>query len=133
MQLELAPFRNALISLERGLVRRRTNLADEEVRDACIQRFEYCFELSWKMLKRQIEIELGNTAEVDSYSKRTLFRVAAERGLINSPEPWFVYLVQRNKTSHAYDARVAAEVAAVLEAFLLDARSVLTTLEGRGA
>ena len=133
MQLELAPFRNALISLERGLVRRSTNLADEEVRDACIQRFEYCFELSWKMLKRQIEIELGNTAEVDSYSKRTLFRVAAERGLINSPEPWFVYLVQRNKTSHAYDARVAAEVAAVLEAFLLDARSVLTTLEGRGA
>ena len=133
MQLELAPFRNALISLERGLVRRRTNLADEEVRDACIQRFEYCFELSWKMLKRQIEIELGNTAEVDSYSKRALFRVAAERGLINSPEPWFVYLVQRNKTSHAYDARVAAEVAAVLEAFLLDARSVLTMLEGRGA
>ena len=133
MQLELAPLRNALASLERGLVRRRTNPADEEVRDACIQRFEYCFELSWKMLKRQIEIELGNTAEVDSYSKRTLFRVAAERGLINSPEPWFVYLVQRNKTSHAYDARVAAEVASVLEGFLLDAQSVLATLENRDA
>lgn len=131
MQLELTPFRNALVSLERGLARRRINLADEEVRDACIQRFEYCFELSWKMLKRQIEIELGNTVEVDSYSKRTLFRVAAERGLISSPEPWFAYLVQRNKTSHAYDARVAAEVAAVLEEFLLDARSVLAVLENR--
>ena len=75
----------------------------------------------------------GNTAEVDSYSRRTLFRVAAERGLINSPEPWFVYLVQRNKTSHAYDARVAAEVACVLEGFLLDAQSVLATLENRDA
>jgi nucleotidyltransferase substrate binding protein (TIGR01987 family) len=133
MQLELTPLRNALTSLERGLLRRSTNLADEEVRDACIQRFEYCFELSWKMLKRQIEIELGNTAEVDSYSKRTLFRVAAERGLISSPEAWFVYLVQRNKTSHAYDARVAAEVAAVLEAFLRDGRAVLAALEGRDA
>jgi len=133
MQLELAPFRNALASLERGLARRRTNLADEEVRDACIQRFEYCFELSWKMLKRQIEAEIGNTAEVDGYSKRTLFRVAAERGLISSPEPWFVYLVQRNKTSHAYDVRVATEVAAVLEEFALDAQSVLTLLEGRDA
>ena len=133
MQLELAPLRNALASLERGLARRRSNPADEEVRDACIQRFEYCFELSWKMLKRQIEIRLGNTAEVDRYSKRTLFRVAAERGLINSPEPWFVYLVQRNKTSQAYDARVAAEVASVLEGFLLDARSVLATLENRDA
>lgn len=133
MPLELTPFRNALASLERGLVRRRANLADEEVRDACIQRFEYCFELSWKMLKRQIEAELGNTTEVDGYSKRTLFRVAAERGLISSPEPWFVYLVQRNKTSHAYDARVAAEVAAVLEEFMLEGRSLLTRLEGRDA
>ena len=133
MTLDVSPLRNALASLERGLVRRRLNLADEEVRDACIQRFEYCFELSWKLLKRQIEAEIGNTTEVDGYSKRTLFRVAAERGLIVSPEPWFVYLVQRNKTSHAYDARVALEVADVLEAFALDAGLVLATLEGRDA
>ncbi|MEO7401422.1 MAG: nucleotidyltransferase substrate binding protein [Polaromonas sp.] len=133
MQLELSPLRKALASLERGLARRRTNLADEEVRDACIQRFEYCFELSWKMLKRQIELEIGNTAEVDGYSKRTLFRVAAERGLISSPEPWFVYLVQRNKTSHAYDAQVAMELAAELEAFARDAQSLLATLEVRDA
>jgi nucleotidyltransferase substrate binding protein (TIGR01987 family) len=133
MHLDLSPLRQALASLERGLARRRTNLADEEVRDGCIQRFEYCFELSWKMLKRQIELELGNTAEVDGYSKRTLFRVAAERGLIASPEPWFVYLVQRNKTSHAYDAQVAMEVAAELEAFAVDAQSLLATLEVRDA
>lgn len=133
MRLDLTPLRNALASLERGLVRRRSNPADEEVRDACIQRFEYCFELSWKMLKRQIEFELGNTEEVDGYSKRTLFRVAAERGLIGSPAPWFVYLVQRNKTSHAYDARVAQEVAAVLEDFSLAARALLATLETRDA
>jgi nucleotidyltransferase substrate binding protein (TIGR01987 family) len=133
MHLDLSPLRQALASLERGLARRRTNLADEEVRDGCIQRFEYCFELSWKMLKRQIELELGNTAEVDGYSKRTLFRVAAERGLIASPEPWFVYLVQRNKTSRAYDAQVAMEVAAELEAFAVDAQSLLATLEVRDA
>ena len=133
MHLDLSPLRQALASLERGLARRRTNLADEEVRDGCIQRFEYCFELSCKMLKRQIELELGNTAEVDGYSKRTLFRVAAERGLIGSPEPWFVYLVQRNKTSHAYDAQVAMEVAAELEAFAVDAQSLLATLEVRDA
>ncbi len=133
MKLDLSPLRNALASLERGLVRRRQDLADEEIRDACIQRFEYCFELSWKMLKRQIESELDNTAEVDSYSRRTLFRVAAERGLIASPEPWFVYLVQRNRTSHTYDTRVALEVAAVLEEFAVDVQSLLATLEARDA
>ena len=133
MPLDLSPLRNALVSLERGLARRRAAPDDEEVRDACIQRFEYCFELAWKMLKRQIEAEIANSSEVDGYSKRTLFRVAAERGLIASPEPWFVYLVQRNKTSHAYDARIAAEVAEVLETFALDAASALALLESRDA
>lgn len=133
MSLELEPFRSALRSLERGLVRHRLHPLDEELRDACIQRFEYCFELSWKMLKRQIEEEIGNTAEVDGYSKRMLFRVAAERGLIDSPEPWFAYLVQRNKTSHAYNAQVAMSVASVLEEFFTAANAVLAALEGRHA
>ena len=133
MTLNFTPLGDALASLGRGLARRQRDPADEEVRDACIQRFEYCFELSWKMLKRQIEAELDDTAEVDSYSKRTLFRVAAERGLIESPEPWFVYLVQRNRTSHTYDARVAAEVAAVLDDFARDAQALLATLTTRHA
>ena len=133
MSIEIAPLRNALQSLERGLARHRLDRLDEELRDACIQRFEYCFELSWKMLKRQIEAETGNTTEVDGYSKRTLFRVAAERGLIDSPEPWFVYLVQRNKTSHAYNAQVATELAAVLEEFFTAASTLLAKLETRNA
>ena len=86
MPLDLSTLRNALASLERGLARRRAAPDDEEVRDAGIRRFEYCFELNWKMLKRQIEAEIANSSEVDGYSKRTLFRVAAERGLIASPE-----------------------------------------------
>lgn len=133
MSLNFTPLGDALASLGRGLARRQRDPADEEVRDACIQRFEYCFELSWKMLKRQIEAELDDSAEVDSYSKRTLFRVAAERGLIESPEPWFVYLVQRNRTSHTYDAKVAAEVAAVLDDFARDARALLVALTTRHA
>ncbi|MBX9613643.1 MAG: nucleotidyltransferase substrate binding protein [Burkholderiales bacterium] len=133
MSLNFTPLGDALASLGRGLARRQRDPADEEVRDACIQRFEYCFELSWKMLKRQIEAELDDSTEVDSYSKRTLFRVAAERGLIESPEPWFVYLVQRNRTSHTYDAKVAAEVAAVLDDFARDARALLVALTTRHA
>ena len=54
MQLDLTALRNALASLERGLVRYRPAQQDEELRDACIQRFEYCFELSWKMVKRSL-------------------------------------------------------------------------------
>ena len=132
MQLDLTALRNALASLERGLVRYRPAQQDEELRDACIQRFEYCFELSWKMVKRRLELDISNSAEVDGYSKRTLFRVAAERGLVANPEAWFVYLVQRNKTSHTYDAKVASEVAAVIEDFSRDAQALLEQLEQAG-
>ena len=133
MQLDVTALRNALASLERGLVRYRPAQQDEELRDACIQRFEYCFELSWKMVKRRLELDISNSAEVDGYSKRTLFRVAAERGLVANPEAWFVYLVQRNKTSHTYDAKVASEVAAVIEDFSRDARALLEQLEQAGS
>ena len=133
MQLDVTALRNALASLERGLVRYRPAQQDEELRDACIQRFEYCFELSWKMVKRRLELDISNSAEVDGYSKRTLFRVAAKRGLVANPEAWFVYLVQRNKTSHTYDAKVASEVAAVIEDFSRDARALLEQLEQAGS
>ena len=133
MQLDLTALRNALASLERGLVRYRPAQQDEELRDACIQRFEYCFELSWKMVKRRLELDISNSAEVDGYSKRTLFRVAAERGLVANPQAWFVYLVQRNKTSHTYDAKVAFEVAAVIEDFSRDAQALLEQLEQAGS
>ena len=132
MPLDFTALRHALASLERGLVRYRPVPKDEELRDACIQRFEYCFELCWKMVKRRLESDISNSAEVDGYSKRTLFRVAAERGLVTNPESWFVYLVQRNKTSHTYDAKVAFEVAAVIEDFLRDARALLQQLELTG-
>ena len=133
MQLDLSALRNALASLERGLVRYRPAQQDEELRDACIQRFGYCFELSWKMVKRRLELDILNSAEGDGYSKRTLFRVAAERGLVANPEAWFVYLVQRNMTSHTYDAKVASEVAAVIEDFSRDARALLEQLEQAGS
>ena len=41
--------------------------------------------------------------------------------------------MQRNKTPYAYDARIAAEVAEVLETFALDAASALARLESPDA
>lgn len=54
MQLDLSSWKRALDTLERGIARSLATPADNEVRDAVIQRFEYCYELSWKMLKRHL-------------------------------------------------------------------------------
>ena len=125
-------MQRALGSLDRGLARAGASPADEELRDACIQRFEFTFELAWKMLKRRLEMDLPNAAEVDAMAYRALIRAGAEQGLIEDARAWFVYRDKRNLTLHAYDEAKAREVFAALPAFSRDARLLLERLHERG-
>jgi len=131
MSLDFSPLEKALHSLRRGLVRADAAPNDEELRDACIQRFEYTFELCWKMLKRQLEEELPTPAEVDGYSFRQLIRTGAERGLLDDAAAWFDYRERRNITSHTYDEEKAAKVFAALQAFVGHAGDLLLRLKNR--
>ncbi|HGG60798.1 MAG TPA: hypothetical protein ENK26_12930 [Gammaproteobacteria bacterium] len=75
-----------------------------------VQNFEFTFELAWKMLKRQLELDLPNASELDTMSYRDLIRTGYEKGLIDDPEKWFDYRLLRNITSHGYDRRKALQV-----------------------
>lgn len=55
MKLDFSSYEKAIHSLQRVLDRSRSVPEDEDIRDACIQRFEYTYELAFKMLKRQLE------------------------------------------------------------------------------
>jgi len=129
MSLDLSSFDKALTSLGKALSRSKKSPTDEELRDACIQRFEYTFEIAWKMLKRRIEIDIGVSAEVDSYSKKALFRAGGERGLIQNVAGWFDYLEKRNLTTHTYDSDSAQEVFGIVENFTKDAADLLNRLK----
>jgi nucleotidyltransferase substrate binding protein (TIGR01987 family) len=131
--LDLSPLNRALAALDRGLARWSAAPADEELRDACIQRFEFTFELCWKMLRRRLQMDLPSAQEVDTMTWRALIRAGAEQGLVEDVDAWFVYRDKRNITSHTYDAQKAAEVAAVLPRFAHDARALLERLAQRGA
>ena len=134
MSLELEPLRSALRSLERGLVRYRLDPLDEELRDACIQRFEYCFELSWKMLKRYLEATEASPAELDTSTFQNLIRLGNERSLLRSDwHQWKVYRQARTDSSHTYDATKAEAVFAIAPDFLTEARFLFAELDRRGA
>ena len=50
---------------------------NEFIRDSVIQRFEFCFELSWKMLKLKL-----NTEGIDASTPRTVIRKSVTAGLL---------------------------------------------------
>ncbi len=131
MTLDLASSKRALASLERAITRSIAAPKDEELRDAVIQRFEYSYELSWKMLKRHLEQVVPDPGAADQWSFRDLMREGAERGLIAAVEPWIEYRYQRKMTAHAYDEQKAIRVHESARSFIVDARALLAEVEPR--
>lgn len=84
----------------------------EQERAGTIQAFEYCFELSWKIMKRLLE-ERGKIAN----SPRETFRMAALEGFIKDPEVWFDFIKKRNATVHTYHEAEAQQVIATCSIF----------------
>lgn len=72
---------------------------NEIVFDGVIQRFEFTFELSWKLMKSFLEY--SGLSEIKS--PRGAIREAFAFGLIDNGEQWIDMMIDRNKTSHLYD------------------------------
>jgi nucleotidyltransferase substrate binding protein (TIGR01987 family) len=131
MVIQILSLTKAAASLDKGLTRANQNLYDLEVRDACIQRFEYTYELGIKMMKRYIQEQNPVTENIDQMNFRDFLRLAAETGLIQDVNQWFLFQEARNKTSHAYDERLADEVFGVITAFSEEAQFLIQQLRQR--
>lgn len=129
--ISLSSLERAIRSLEKAvsidLVGVDDPLQNELYRDATIQRFEYTQELCVKFIRRVLLNAFSQT-DVDELTYRDLMRVAFERGLIADPLPWFDAREARNKTSHAYDEKIATEVYLAASHFLPQAQEFLARL-----
>ncbi|MBP9726458.1 MAG: nucleotidyltransferase substrate binding protein [Gammaproteobacteria bacterium] len=131
MIINIEPLKKAFVSLVKAVDRSSAVPDDLELRDSCIQRFEYTYELCIKMTKRYLEQELPLPQEIDRMNYRDLLRVAYENGLVNEVEAWFKYREARNQTSHAYDEIKAQYVYQTLPSFIVSADFLLKQLENR--
>jgi len=75
------------------------------VRDAAIHRFEYTFELSWKLLRRIAQVE-GQKAE----SPWQAIRAAAEAGLLQNVDLWFEMVECRNSVTMTFMPDISDQV-----------------------
>lgn len=134
MPLDLTALENAVARFAEGLTALGEHPEDTLIRDGVIQRFEFTYELTHKMLKRYLETTSANPAEYDSMVFQDLIRTGSEQGLLLSGwDAWRNYRLARSLTSHTYDEGKAVQVAAGLSGFLEEARHLLAQLKGRAA
>ncbi len=127
--LDLTTLTKVIKSLGTALAELKRKKDDVYLKDACIKRFEYTYELSHKMLRRQLEVMAATPIDIVQLSFQQLIRTAAERGLIyNSWDVWHKYREARNKTSHTYDEAIANEILADIPVFHKEAKYLLKQL-----
>ena len=78
---------------------------NEFIRDAVIQRFEFCFELAWKMLRLKLQDE-GLAVN----TPRETLQQALTAGMLADGNGWSAMQKMRNLTSHTYDESLAEQV-----------------------
>ena len=138
MPLELESFHSAVDSLGQALERSEDavlmNNLDETLRNVVqsgvIKHFEFTYELSWKFIKRWLEVNVSPDA-ADGVTRRELYRLGFENRLIDDVDCWMNHHEARNETTHTYRKTTADEVYAAIPAFLEDARLLLAALEAR--
>ena len=78
---------------------------DELFLDGTIQRFEFVYELSWKLMGNYLEY-LG----VEVYSPREIFGEAFKNGIIEDATEWIDLMENRNRIHHAYNDETAWDI-----------------------
>jgi len=107
IKLKLSSYKKAVERLERLIQEPEVN--DYRL-DALIQRFEFSYELAWKLIKTWLEFK-----GIEAGTPRDCFREAFAAGLIKDGEPWLQMLIDRNLSSHTYNEADARRIGERIE------------------
>lgn len=131
-RLDTRSLQNALDRLTEGYARYLKDVSDTQIRDGLIQRFEFTYEFSHKLLKRYLEMASPTSDIVDAMTFADLIRSGNEQGLLLSDWPqWRVFREMRSKSSHSYDDSVALDVVNQIPRFIEEAKFLLDQLNHR--
>ena len=118
-ELITEPLEKALATLKEAWAEYQKDMTNTFVRDSVIQRFEYTFELSHKILRRFLSETESSRAEISEMFFNDLIRLGCKRGLLLSDlETWDKYRKSRNLTSHNYDEFNAERIAVITPVFI---------------
>ena len=104
-------YQSALKRLSEAILEYEDFTAESDIiksmmRDSIIKRFEFTFELAWKVMKDFAEY---NGYESMANSHRNAIRLAMQMGII-SDTAWMSMLESRNTMAHVYDEEEADSI-----------------------
>ena len=130
--LDLSVLKNALNRLVEGNDRYLKDINDTQIRDGLIQRYEFTYEITHKILKRHLELKSPNPEVFDAMAFSDLIRTGNEQSLLkNDWTKWKIFREMRSKSSHTYDEQIAKEVVSIIPDFIDEAKFLLTQLENK--
>ncbi len=95
-------FESALERLKKAVA---ISNPDTIVRDAVIQRFEFSYELLWKLLRK-----IAKDEQIDCASPKKSFNAGFKLGFIADEAVFLEIIDARNRTVHTYSENVAQEI-----------------------
>ena len=128
--IDLTSFEKVLASLFEVIKIYNCDKTDLITRDSMIQRFEYTYSISLKMIKRFLASGAFVFENIDGMTFNEMIRQANKMGILRSNlEKWDNFRQKRNLTSHTYDEKIAQDVVAIIEDFALEAKYLLEKLK----
>ena len=101
----------------------------EGMAESVIQRFEVCYDVLWKLLRRYLIEKLGIVDAPNS--PRGIIRLADQNQLLASgSDQWQAYVDGRIATTHDYDGKNASDTLRLVPSFISDAISLYATMTG---
>ncbi|MDP3372476.1 MAG: HI0074 family nucleotidyltransferase substrate-binding subunit [Candidatus Paracaedibacteraceae bacterium] len=138
MKLDLSSFEKAILQLDNALKTYHSEIVQTNpellihVRAGAIQAFEFVYELSWKLIKRYLQMSEPTSELIDQMSFPELMRTASEKGLIASDvNQWRLYREYRSTTNHTYAEDKAELIFEKLPNFLTEVQKILEKLKER--
>jgi nucleotidyltransferase substrate binding protein (TIGR01987 family) len=132
--IKVTPLANAIQRLKEGVAAQASDPHNTLLRDGLIQRFEFTYELTHKLLRRYLESTAADPDDVRSLTFEGLIRLGDEqRLLLSDVAQWKRYRKARTDTSHTYNEQTAIGILPVIPVFIQEAEFLLDRLKERTA
>ena len=96
-------YKKALERLKEAMLEEPTEI----IIDGTIQRYEFTFELAWKIMKDYLEYN----GFIDGLSSpRNIIQLAFQNKIIKNGDIWIQMMLDRNLLSHLYDEEKSREI-----------------------